>query len=88
LVQLRVKEAELRADERTLKSLEGQPLDEISKELGGNFTVADPLEEGTGVVVDAAGGKIHYDNTLETRLGRLQGSLRSSVYRILMGEKP
>jgi V/A-type H+-transporting ATPase subunit E len=88
LVQLRVKEAELRADERTLKFLEGQPLDDISRELGGNFEVVDPLEEGTGVVVDAAGGKIHYDNTLETRLGRLQGSLRSAVYRILMGEKP
>ena len=88
LVQLRVKEAELRADERTLKSLDGQPLDEISKELGGKFTVAETLEEGTGVVVDAAGGKIHYDNTLETRLGRLQGDLRSSVYKLLMGEKP
>ena len=88
LVQLRVKEAELRADERTLKSLDGQPLDEISKELGGKFTVAETLEDGTGVVVDAAGGKIHYDNTLETRLGRLQGDLRSSVYKLLMGEKP
>jgi vacuolar-type H+-ATPase subunit E/Vma4 len=38
-------------------------------------------------VVNAAGGKLHYDNTLETRLSRLQGSLRSSVYKMLMGEK-
>jgi vacuolar-type H+-ATPase subunit E/Vma4 len=45
------------------------------------------LDEGTGVVVDASAGKLHYDNTLETRLSRLQNSLRSSVYKVLMGEK-
>ena len=62
-------------------------LDEISKELNGKFTWGGKLEEGTGIVVDAAGGKLHYDNTLETRLSRLQGTLRSSVYKVLMGEK-
>jgi vacuolar-type H+-ATPase subunit E/Vma4 len=38
--------------------------------------------------VDAADGKLHYDNTLETRLHRLEGTLRSSVYKVLIGEKP
>jgi len=38
--------------------------------------------------VSAADGKLNYDNTLETRLNRLQGTLRASVYKILMGEKP
>jgi len=38
------------------------------------------------VIVDASGGKIHYDNTLETRLSRLQSTLRASVYKVLMGE--
>ena len=38
-------------------------------------------------LVNAADGKIHYDNTLETRLARLQATLRSSVYKVLMGEK-
>jgi vacuolar-type H+-ATPase subunit E/Vma4 len=51
------------------------------------FAFGENLEEGTGVVVNAAGGKLHYDNTLETRLSRMQGSLRSSVYKVLMGEK-
>jgi vacuolar-type H+-ATPase subunit E/Vma4 len=87
LVQLRVNQAEIRADEVTQKSLK-KAVDEISKELNGKFTVAGPLEEGTGIVVDAGEGKLHYDNTLETRLDRLQGTLRASVYKILTGEKP
>ena len=84
LTQLNASEAEVRADETTQKALK---LDELSKELNGKFTFGEKLEEGTGVVVNAAGGKLHYDNTLETRLNRMQSSLRSSVYKMLMGEK-
>ena len=84
LTQLNASEAEVRADETTQKVLK---LDELSKELNGKFTFGEKLEEGTGVVVNAAGGKLHYDNTLETRLNRIHGSLRSSVYKMLMGEK-
>ena len=87
LTQLRVNKAEIKADELTKKALKKGALDEISKELKGEFTLSGALEEGTGVVVDAADGKIHYDNTLETRLSRLQSALRSSVYKVLMGEK-
>lgn len=84
LTQLNTKEAEIRADESTQKVLK---LDEIAKELNGKFSSGAKLEEGTGVVVSASGGKLNYDNTLETRLSRLQGTLRSSVYKVLMGEK-
>jgi vacuolar-type H+-ATPase subunit E/Vma4 len=83
LTQLKVNQAEIRADEATRKSLN---FDELSRELNGQFIPGKNLEEGTGVVVEAAGGKIHYDNTLETRLNRLQGGLRSAVYKVLMGE--
>lgn len=83
LTQLNVTEAEVSADTATQKALK---LDELSRELGGKFSFGKPLEEGIGVVVSAAGGKLHYDNTLETRLNRLRGSLRSSVYKVLMGE--
>jgi len=83
LTQLKASEAEVQADEATQKVLK---LDALSKELNGKFTLGKKLEEGTGVVVNAAGGKLHYDNTLETRLSRLQGALRSSVYKLLMGE--
>jgi len=84
LTQLNTKEAEIRADESTQKVLK---LDDIAKDLNGKFSSGAKLEEGTGVVVSASGGKLNYDNTLETRLSRLQGTLRSSVYKVLMGEK-
>jgi vacuolar-type H+-ATPase subunit E/Vma4 len=84
LSQLKATEAEVRVDETTQKALK---LDDLSKELSGKFNFGEKLEDGTGVVVNAASGKLHYDNTLETRLSRLQGSLRSSVYKMLMGEK-
>lgn len=88
LQQLRVKKAEIRADKVTQGILEKKALAEISKELNGKFSSADALEEGVGVIVDAADGKLHYDNTLETRLNRLQSTLRSSVHKVLIGEKP
>lgn len=88
LVQLRVNKAEIRADKITQNLLEKKALDEISKELKGQFTMADALEEGTGIIVDAADGKLHYDNTLETRLHRLQSTLRASMYKVLTGEQP
>ena len=86
LTQLRVGKADIRADESTQKALKKGALDEIAKELKGEFTISGALDEGTGVVVDASAGKIHYDNTLETRLSRLQNTLRASVYKVLMGE--
>jgi len=85
LTQLRVTEAEVKADDATKKNL-SKALDELSKELNGKFSDGGVLEDGTGVFVEASGGKIHYDNTFETRLSRLQGTLRSTVYKVLMGE--
>ena len=87
LVQLRVDKAQIRADQTTRGLLEKKALNDISSELKGEYTLADNLEEGTGVVVDAADGKLHYDNTLETRLQRLQSNLRASVYKVLIGEQ-
>jgi len=87
LVQLRVNKAEIRADKTTQSILEKKALDEISKELKGQFNIAGTMEEGIGVIVDAADGKLHYDNTLETRLDRLEGTLRASVNKVLIGEQ-
>lgn len=84
LTQLKAADAEVRTDETTQKALN---LDALAKELNGKFSLGKPLEEGSGVAVSAAGGKLQYDNTLETRLSRLQSSLRSSVYKVLMGDK-
>jgi V/A-type H+/Na+-transporting ATPase subunit E len=86
LTQLRVNKAEIRADQTTRTLLEKKILRDISDELKGQFSLADNLEEGTGIVVEAADGRLHYDNTLETRLQRMQSTLRASVYKVLMGE--
>ena len=88
LVQLRVNKAQIEADKTTQSILEKNLLKEISKELNGEFTFAGTLEEGLGVVVGAADGKLNYDNTLETRLNRLEGTLRATVHKVLIGEKP
>jgi vacuolar-type H+-ATPase subunit E/Vma4 len=88
LVQLRVNKAQIKADKTTKAILEKKALKEISKELNGDFTFTGTLEEGTGVVIEAADGKLNYDNTLETRLNRLEGTLRSAVHKVLIGEKP
>jgi vacuolar-type H+-ATPase subunit E/Vma4 len=87
LVQMRVDKAEIRADATTRALLEKKALKDISSELNGQFTMGDNLEEGLGVVIEAADGKLHYDNTLATRLQRLQSTLRSSVHKLLMGEQ-
>jgi vacuolar-type H+-ATPase subunit E/Vma4 len=86
LTQLRVNKAEIHADKATRALLEKKVIKDLSRELNGEFSVADDLEEGQGVVVDAGEGRLHYDNTLETRLQRLQSSLRASVHKMLMGE--
>ena len=87
LVQLRVNKAQVRADKTTEHILKKGALRDLSKELNGEFDSADELEEGVGVIVDAADGRLHYDNTLETRLQRLEGSLRAAVYKMLIGEQ-
>lgn len=86
LTQLTVESAEIGADDVTQKALQSQ-LDSISKEFNVSLTLGNTLKEGTGVIVDAANGKIHYDNTLETRLNRKQSEFRSSVFQVLNGER-
>ena len=87
VTQLKADHAEVRADDVTLKSLKAQTLEQISKELNARLSTGKALESGLGVVVDASEGRLHYDNTLETRLNRMQIALRSPVYHVLMGEK-
>jgi len=87
LIQLKADHAQVHADDTTLKTLKTQTLEQISKELNAQISLGKSLENGLGVVVDASEGRLHFDNTLETRLSRLQNVLRSSVYHVLMGEQ-
>lgn len=87
VTQLSASEAVIRADETTLKVLNKGILDSLQKELNFKATLAEPLEDGIGLIVETPDGHLHYDNTLGTRLNRLKNSLRSPAYQVLMGEK-
>ena len=86
LARLQATSALVQADEATRRSFTERALDEISREMKATLQFKEPLEHGIGVVVETTDGHLHYDNTLETRLGRLENALRSPVYHILMGE--
>ncbi len=86
LAQLGPGQVQIRADSVTQKVLTSALLDEIAKSTHTNLVLGKPLEQGTGVVLDAEGGHLNFDNTFETRLSRLQGGLRPEIFQILMGE--
>ncbi len=86
LEQLDAPKVQIRADKVTQKALTSQMLDQLSKECNAQLTVGEPLEQGTGVILNAEGGHLTFDNTFETRLSRLQSRLRPATYQILMGE--
>ncbi len=86
LEQLRSDRVEIRVDKASQKVLTSQFLDEISKATHVQLSVGKTLEQGTGVLLDAAGGHLHFDNTFETRLNRFQTRLRPAAFQVLMGE--
>jgi vacuolar-type H+-ATPase subunit E/Vma4 len=86
LQQLKTTEAIVQADETSQKLLTDGLAEKVSKELNISIKIGAPLKTGVGVVVGSSNGRMQYDNTLETRLSRLQNVLRSPVYHILMGE--
>ncbi len=86
VTRLRAGKIQIYADEVTRQYLTAQLLENISKELNIELHLKEPLEHGTGVIVETVDGRRRYDNTLETRLSRMQNALRSPVYHLLMGE--
>jgi len=84
--QLSASDVLVRADKHTQKFLTDKALKDIAKELKVTIKLGDPLEQGIGVIVETSDGHVMYDNTLETRISRLQNTLRSPIYRILNGE--
>lgn len=87
ILQLHANEVVVRADPHTQSILSDGVLADLEKELNVKISMGEPLAEGTGVVVQTNNGRLQFDNTLETRLRRMQNSLRVPVYHILMGEK-
>jgi len=84
--QLGASKIQIRTDEQTQKVLSKEGLEHLSKELGAEIILGKPLSQGLGVISETIDGHLQYDNTLETRLDRLQNGLRSPVYRILIGD--
>jgi vacuolar-type H+-ATPase subunit E/Vma4 len=86
LGQIKSPKVTVRADGTTQKNYTEAVLADLAKEFGTEISLGAALEKGTGVVVETADGHLQFDNTLETRLNRLQNTLRSPVYRLLIGE--
>ena len=76
----------MHADEGTQEVLNDDVLADLGKELGVHLRAGEPLTQGTGLVLETPDGHRRYDNTLETRLARMQDGLRAPVYHILRGE--
>jgi V/A-type H+-transporting ATPase subunit E len=86
LTRLEASSALVWADEVTLQHFTAEALEEISKELNVKIQVKGALDQGIGVIVETEDGRRRFDNTLETRLNRMQEALRAPVYQILVGE--
>jgi vacuolar-type H+-ATPase subunit E/Vma4 len=84
--QLGVNKVILHADKVTNDIINESVLKKISAKFDGTIEMGEPLKKGTGIVAETVDGHLNYDNTLETRLHRLEGELRSPVYHLLMGE--
>jgi vacuolar-type H+-ATPase subunit E/Vma4 len=85
LIHLQANRARVRADERTRTLLTEEVVDQISRDVQVEF--GPPLTTGVGVIVETTDGHRKYDNTLETRLGRMQDALRLPVYHLLLAER-
>lgn len=84
--RLDAEEALIRLDERTQQALGDQLselLSSLEQETGVKLTIGEALHKGTGVVAQTPDGHRRYDNTLETRLARMEENLRAPVHRIL-----
>ena len=86
LQQLGAEQVVVRADAVTQKLLSNGLSEKIAQDMKVKVKLGEALPQGTGLVVETEDGRRQYDNTLETRLGRLQDTLRSPVYHLLMGE--
>ncbi len=85
--QLNAPQARVRMDGNTASSLNEQIIQSVAADLKVELDLGQPLEKGTGVIVESDNGRLHYDNTLEDRLNRLQSTLRSPIYHLLNGEQ-
>lgn len=61
-------------------------LSKLASSMNVQIEVGSDLTSGIGVIAQDVEGHRVFDNTLEARLDRMMSSLRSPVFKILMGE--
>ena len=76
----------VQADAATNHVLDGAFLEDLAQQLNVHLERGPQLDEGTGIVLTTPDGHRRYDNTLETRLTRLQDNIRTAVFHILAGD--
>jgi len=84
--QIRAEKVILRTDKATAKLLTDSFVKKLAQKFNEKIELGDTLETKNGIVATTVNGHLTYDNTLETRLQKLENELRSTVYHLLMGE--
>ena len=83
---LDTKSAYIHADKTTSGVITDVKLQKIGSELQVDLHFGKILSQGVGIIAETDDHRRQFDNTFETRFNRIQESLRSPVYHILMGE--
>lgn len=86
LQRLNADTAQIHSDPRTGQILSGNITSQICNELHIKVQSGQPLNQELGVIVETPDRHRRFDNTFQTRLNRLQNSLRARVYDILTGK--
>lgn len=76
----------IRADAATNRVLDQALLEDLTQQLNVQLERGPQLEEGIGIVLTTPDGHRRYDNTLETRLTRIQDNVRTAVFHLLAGD--
>ncbi len=76
----------VQADATTDRVLDDAFLADLAAQLNVHLERGPHLEEGIGIVLTTPDGHRRYDNTLETRLSRIQDNVRTAVFHILAGD--
>jgi V/A-type H+-transporting ATPase subunit E len=76
----------IHTDAATTQLMDDAFLADLAQTLNVRLERGAQLETGTGIVLSTSNGHRRYDNTLETRLTRLQDDVRTTVYHILAGD--
>ena len=87
LAELHAGSAELLVDGAGQRALTKEVLERLARETSVKLGEVKPLTGATGVIAQTPDGRLRFDNTLETRLSRLQGPLRAGVFQILIGAR-